>query len=473
MANWTRRHFFQAIPATALLTQACSSPIDPISRDKKIVVIGAGLSGLSCARELQAAGYKVQVLEAASRVGGRVQTSASGLELGAALIHGGEINPIYNHFNRAEIETAKFDHYAAVFVEWSKQVDLSPYRDEWSALDEELESSSSLSLLVSQARRFLHLPLPDSSVASMLENFFKDWESPSEIKKYAPAVFKEFIRQAYGADLDKLSLSNNWVESMLLETGENLGINDELMSLGGFSKLPEMLAKDIDIAFNHRVVSVQRENTGGYLIHGDFEMVSADVVVMAVPLGVLKDKFINFNFDFPSAWQRGLDNLGVSYMSKVALEFKWVFWPKEAQSLLLGDSRDPSLCNYYLNMYPFTQKPILVFHTTGSNAHALDHMDDEAALEMVQTPLRSLFGQVMGEVVSMERSTWGKDELSMGAYSHLPLNSKGDEYTLFSKPWRNDFWMTGEFTHPTDPGTMHGAFLAGQSLAKRMMGLIS
>lgn len=57
----------------------------------RVVVIGAGLAGLSCAFELQRAGYQVTVLEASERVGGRVRSSTSHfpgrvVEIGAELI---------------------------------------------------------------------------------------------------------------------------------------------------------------------------------------------------------------------------------------------------------------------------------------------------------------------------------------------------------------------------------------------------
>ena len=42
---------------------------------KRVIVIGAGLAGLSAARDLVAAGAEVVVLEARDRIGGRVWTS--------------------------------------------------------------------------------------------------------------------------------------------------------------------------------------------------------------------------------------------------------------------------------------------------------------------------------------------------------------------------------------------------------------
>jgi monoamine oxidase len=470
IASLTRRHFLQALPATALLTKACSGHVDPIAKDKKIVVIGAGLSGLACARELSASGYSVQVLEASDRIGGRVLTHDSGVELGATLVHGGHSNPIFYHFERSRIALKKFEHLNTAFIQKANTADLSLMRDEWAVIDDELESSNGLSLLTSQARRFLRLPFPDSSMANFLESFFKSWDNQGEINKYAPAVYKEFFRQSYGADLDKLSLSNMWIESILENTGDSSVNNDELLSLGEFSKFPEKLSKGLDISYHHQVQLIQRER-GQYLIRGNFEEILADCVVLAVPLGVLKKNMIQFNFDLPSSWRRGIDNLAISHLSKFILEFDSVFWPPDKHSLCIDAVGSYLECHYFLNMMPFTQKPMLVYHVAGLKALALEQMDEASALKQVLNILTPVFGDQIGKLVSFARTSWSQNEFSLGSYSHLPLNSRGDEFTLFTEPWRNDFWITGEFTSPSDPGTMHGAFLMGQALAKRMMGI--
>nr|KAF6472543.1 spermine oxidase [Molossus molossus] len=79
---------------------------DPLSRglrrrgQPRVVVIGAGLAGLAAAKALLEQGFTdVTVLEASSRIGGRVESVKLGhatFELGATWIHGSQGNPIYH-----------------------------------------------------------------------------------------------------------------------------------------------------------------------------------------------------------------------------------------------------------------------------------------------------------------------------------------------------------------------------------------
>src|SRR5271169_5576850 len=61
------------------------------SSSHDVVVVGAGMAGLTAARTLAEAGLKVLVVEAQDRIGGRIWTRHVGdeaIELGAEFIHG-------------------------------------------------------------------------------------------------------------------------------------------------------------------------------------------------------------------------------------------------------------------------------------------------------------------------------------------------------------------------------------------------
>ncbi len=91
-----RREFLRlALAASAgYLVSSTSSfgrtPTLRIGRGRRVIVIGAGFSGLACAHELLSAGYDVTVLEARDRIGGRV-LSFGDLVPGKFVEGGGEL----------------------------------------------------------------------------------------------------------------------------------------------------------------------------------------------------------------------------------------------------------------------------------------------------------------------------------------------------------------------------------------------
>src|SRR6201991_3067614 len=67
---------------------------------KKVILAGAGITGLCCAYELMKAGHDVTVLEASGRYGGHVFTGRDGLSDGLYADFGADhiTKPGYEHF---------------------------------------------------------------------------------------------------------------------------------------------------------------------------------------------------------------------------------------------------------------------------------------------------------------------------------------------------------------------------------------
>jgi monoamine oxidase len=88
-----RRTALSLLPATMLASRVAVAGGHP-----RVVVIGAGIAGLSAVRDLAEAGLNIIVVEARDRIGGRIWTSNDWpdlpVDLGASSIHGVSGNPI-------------------------------------------------------------------------------------------------------------------------------------------------------------------------------------------------------------------------------------------------------------------------------------------------------------------------------------------------------------------------------------------
>ena len=164
-----------------------------------VIVIGAGMSGLAAAKDLQSKGKNVIVLEAQNAIGGRTVTDRSlgvPLDLGAAWIHGVNKNPIAAIATNLKIETSPTNYDAIQRYDY----DGREITDSEDALVD--KNYSTLMSSVSKAQRAAKM---DQSLGATVNsiNATKSY-TPFEQRAIQYSVNTE-IEQDYAADVSVMS----------------------------------------------------------------------------------------------------------------------------------------------------------------------------------------------------------------------------------------------------------------------------
>jgi monoamine oxidase len=195
-----------------------------------VVVVGAGVSGLAAAGRLKSAGLRVTVVEARDRIGGRVHTyhPADGgppVELGAQVVHG-DRNPVHAVVGAERMRDAPREAVAR-FVRRGESRSMGVLaaagpRAPW-AVEAALAAAEAL-------RR----PAARLSVDGWLRSAGVDGDDA--------VVAREWFRQNWAAEPAELSAAG---VARALST-EDVGTGEYAVA-GGFARLPELLAEDVDV----------------------------------------------------------------------------------------------------------------------------------------------------------------------------------------------------------------------------------
>src|SRR5438045_9612654 len=109
----TRRRFIkQGALAIAGVSLARFPIVTATVASKKIIIIGAGMAGLSAGYELSQLGHDITILEARTRPGGRVQTLREPFSDGLYAEAGAARSPENHNLTRKYVELADVPAYA-------------------------------------------------------------------------------------------------------------------------------------------------------------------------------------------------------------------------------------------------------------------------------------------------------------------------------------------------------------------------
>lgn len=416
---------------------------------KTVVVIGAGLAGLSAARRLLTEGHKVIVLDARNRVGGRIWTSRLWpdlpMDLGASWIHGVEGNPLTALADEAGAKRLSTSYDSAMALDSSgEEIDL----------EVRLEAAEAL---VTKARKAAEDREQDQSLAAAIE-------SSPQWKKAAPAqrrLVRHHVNGSYEAEY-----GSDWREASTwhIDSSKEFDGGDQLFP-GGFDQITAHLARNLDVRLGQRVARIDPTSGGVQIKMADGAVLDADHAIVTVPLGVLQAGTITFGEDLSASRQKAIEGLRMGLLNKCWLRFDRVAWPDDVDWIEWLGPRD-GFWAQWVSLAHAASAPVLLGFHAGARAREMEKLDDRAMAAAAHDALKQMFGTSFPAPQAAQVSRWSQDPHALGSYSFNAVGtSPKTRRALAGADWEGRIVFAGEATEPDYFGTAHGAVISGLQAA--------
>jgi monoamine oxidase len=426
-----------------------------MNKKHQIIVIGAGMAGLTAAKLLHESGFDVLILEAQSHIGGRTYTkeiNGENIDTGATWIEMFKGNPMTKIAKAYGIEVVK-DSDEPV-VAWDEKT---------SSFVENLEHYAELAEKTwDKAIKFFKKKRGDKKVADFLDSYLAKQNWSDEEQYYVKFIFKIWIEIDYAGKLDEVSL----VDEYFIDTFKDKNDENALL-IGGYKTIIDKIKKGLNIQLETIVETIdyRRETLEIKTNQGIFD---CDKVIFTASLGVLKSNVIRFRPKLPKVKRKAIKTLGFGFAEKIILTFEERFWNDSKFILNLNEGENglefPSISD-------FTETvgcPTLGIYYSAKYAEWLMQYSDEDILKKILTTLEKIFNQQNLQPTDYHISRWTTDPHFKGAYSFSNSDKTLDDIRTLGKPVDGRLFFAGEATSVDGQGYAHGALMSGIREAKRL-----
>jgi monoamine oxidase len=482
----SRREFIRTIStATAgLALPASLFGAKQVATSARVVVVGAGLAGLTCAYRLKRSGIIATVYEANTRLGGRCWTRRGDFAQGQTAEHGGELIdqghttirhlaqelslPLDNLLQAEPNGSTIFPNFDGVAYSYRDVVrDLKRI---WQPLHRDLIEAGFPTLHNSYTTRGAQLD----------QMSITDWINqtvPGGISSPLGQLLEVAYTIEYGAECDVQSALNliyllgyNSPGQFTLfgESNEKYrvrGGNDQIVT-----RLASLLGSQI---ITGRSLVALRQNTDGtytltFQVSDQFTDVTADRVVLALPFSILKDSVDLTQAGFSELKMIAIQELAMGSNSKLHVQFNARPWvPLRCNGETYSDRGYQATWDV-TRAQPGTAG-ILVNYTGGqvADTFATGTPEEHAAefLAQIQPVLPGLSSQWNGRATI---DWWSGNPHSLGSYSYWKVG----QYTRFAGIERESegaVHFCGEHTSIEAQGYLEGAVETGERAADEII----
>lgn len=441
-----------------------------MSRNADVLIVGAGVAGLSAAGKLRQSGLDVLVIEGRDRVGGRIWTIHNEychpIELGAEFIHGKQ-KGLFDILNQSKLRLVDVSNHHRLIVNGQMIAPYEYFKKLEEILDDMNEMAKHEEMTFAEFESRLYASKPHlKDVMQMVHSYIEDYNS---------------------ADANLVSIQ--WLSS----AGEAEERNDKramFRLVGGYSTLVEALhakAAKENVLLSRTVKKIIWSGDGVEIEaehEGQIERFTGKAAIVTLPLAVLQagpssGSYVEFDPPLPEG-KSCAGRLVMGGALRMIFQFRSRFW----EELSLNGKDD-------LNNLAFIHEPELDFQTwwsqlpvrtpllvgwfAGGGAGKLigKPVDElkEAALNSLATILKATRKTIDDQFEKVHYHDWNKDPFSLGAYSYAVCGS-ADAALKLAKPVAGKLFFAGEATNSDgEAGTVHGAIQTGVRAADEYLSI--
>ena len=437
------------------------------SPDYDVIIIGAGVAGLTAGRLLAEAGQRVAIVEARGRIGGRICTQTISLdhsrlpvpvELGAEFVHG--LPPeTWSLIKDAGLSTFEIDGLS--------------YRYDGSRLmaaNEDEQQGAAEGVLEVMTQWMQRQP-------SGTDISFIEYINTQAVEPLAARAASNYVEGFNAADQHCVSVAALAKQ----QAAEDAIAADRLFRLeAGYAAIPNFLAAKFTaaggelildapvrkIAWQRGGVSVQTRRPGSDVQY------RSNRAVITVPLGVLQAQTIEFVRQ-PTEVLFHANRLKMGAVVHMTFAFKQKFWDPRLSFLFAPAESPPT----WWTPVPH-DAPLLTAWAGGPKAERLLKLvtadgDASALCDLSLSTLAKIFALPLSEIRQLLSSwhlhDWQSDEYARGAYSYVQVGAL-DAPEKMRMPVEDTLYFAGEHTDVAGHwGTVHAALAAGAAAANQII----
>lgn len=498
----TRREFLTkaakaagaSYPAMLALGMLKSSPAHSFhfsgnGSGKHVIILGAGLAGMTTAYELNKLGYKCTVLEARNRAGGRcwsIRNGSTGIETNEPLQTASFDNGLY--FNAGP---SRIPHHHQLTLHYCKEfgVPIQVYNNINEATYYFSEGKGSLSNRKIRVRE-IHNDVR-GYMSELLAKAVDQGTVDTALTKEDAQKVIEYLRAEGGLDIDKLYKASDrrgYTEQPgagekagkiadphkladIIQSGlmnpEFYNVNEYVYELqmtmfqavGGMDNIAKAIENKVreTIHFESQVTSILNTDKGvtiSYKNKTGRQTIEGDICVCTIPLPVLS----NIEHNLSSDVSRAIDFVPYIKTGKIGLQFKRRFW-EEDENIYGGITHtNNDLTQIFYPSYDYLgKKGILIgYYNFNDKARRVSELNYQQREQLALEKGRLIHPQYDKEFEKSFSVSWHKTPYSLGGWALYTSETRRTLYNALLKPDKNMYfagehmtylnaWMAGAF----------------------------